>query len=79
MSSALAIGGFSRATHLSVKTLRYYHQIGLLAPADVAPETGYRRYATGRTAAHEARHRQRDSMVAQKAAQRIWRRAPASE
>jgi DNA-binding transcriptional MerR regulator len=47
MSSALTIGDFSRATHLSVKTLRYYHQIGLLAPADVDPETGYRRYATG--------------------------------
>jgi DNA-binding transcriptional MerR regulator len=47
MSSALTIGDFSRATHLSVKTLRYYHQIGLLAPAGVDPETGYRRYATG--------------------------------
>jgi DNA-binding transcriptional MerR regulator/effector-binding domain-containing protein len=47
MSSALTIGDFSRATHLSVKTLRYYHQVGLLAPAGVDPETGYRRYATG--------------------------------
>jgi DNA-binding transcriptional MerR regulator len=47
MSSALTIGDFSRATHLSVKTLRYYHQIGLLAPAGVDPETGYRLYAAG--------------------------------
>ena len=48
MSSALTIGDFSRATHLSVKTLRYYHQTGLLAPAGVDAETGYRRYAPGR-------------------------------
>jgi DNA-binding transcriptional MerR regulator len=46
MQSSLAIGDFSRATHMSVKTLRHYHRIGLLAPAQVDPETGYRRYAT---------------------------------
>jgi hypothetical protein len=26
MSSSLAIGDFSRATHLTVKTLRHYHE-----------------------------------------------------
>jgi DNA-binding transcriptional MerR regulator/effector-binding domain-containing protein len=31
-------------THLSIKTLRYYHQVGLLEPAAVDPQTGYRRY-----------------------------------
>jgi len=31
-----SIGDFSRATHMSVKMLRHYHQIGLLEPADVA-------------------------------------------
>ena len=31
----LAIGDFSRATQLSVKMLRHYHQIGLLEPVDV--------------------------------------------
>ena len=46
MRSSLAIGDFSRATHLSVKTLRHYHRIGLLEPADVDQQTGYRRYAT---------------------------------
>ncbi|MEY9847249.1 DNA-binding transcriptional MerR regulator [Streptacidiphilus sp. BW17] len=46
MSHALTIGDFSKATHLSVRTLRHYHQIGLLEPADVDPDTGYRRYAT---------------------------------
>src|SRR4051812_49967327 len=46
MRSSLAIGDFSRATHLSVKTLRHYHSIGLLEPADVNPGSGHRRYTT---------------------------------
>jgi DNA-binding transcriptional MerR regulator len=46
MASSLPIGDFSRATHLSVKTLRYYHQVGLLEPADVDRFTGHRRYTT---------------------------------
>ena len=36
------MGDFSRATHLRVKTLRHYHQVGLLQPATVNPDTGYR-------------------------------------
>jgi len=46
MSSSLAIGDFSRATHLNIKTLRHYHRIGLLVPAHVDPDTGHRRYGT---------------------------------
>ncbi|MGH3291227.1 MAG: MerR family transcriptional regulator [Trebonia sp.] len=46
MQSSLAIGDFSRATHLTVKTLRHYHRIGLLVPADVDAATGHRRYGT---------------------------------
>jgi DNA-binding transcriptional MerR regulator len=46
MSHALTIGDFSKATHLSIRTLRHYHEIGLLEPTDVDPDTGYRRYAT---------------------------------
>ena len=46
MPPSLAIGDFSRATHLTIKTLRHYHRIGLLAPADVDPFTGHRRYTT---------------------------------
>lgn len=46
MSGYLSIGDFSRATHLTIKTLRHYHQIELLEPADVDPHTGYRRYTT---------------------------------
>ena len=38
------IGEFSRATHLSVKALRHYDDIGVLVPADVDPSTGYRHY-----------------------------------
>jgi DNA-binding transcriptional MerR regulator len=45
MTATLAIGDFSRATHISVKMLRHYHEIGLLEPADVDATTGYRRYA----------------------------------
>lgn len=46
MTPSLAIGDFSRATHLNIKTLRHYHRIGLLEPAHVDPETGHRRYGT---------------------------------
>jgi DNA-binding transcriptional MerR regulator len=46
MSSSIAIGDFSRATHLTVKTLRHYHEAGLLEPAQIDPQTGYRRYTT---------------------------------
>lgn len=46
MTASVPIGEFSRLTHLSVKTLHHYHEIGLLAPARVDPGTGYRRYET---------------------------------
>jgi DNA-binding transcriptional MerR regulator/effector-binding domain-containing protein len=46
MQPSLAIGDFSRATHLNIKTLRHYHRIGLLEPADVDAMTGHRRYTT---------------------------------
>jgi DNA-binding transcriptional MerR regulator/effector-binding domain-containing protein len=48
----LSIGAFSRLTHLSVKTLRYYHEVGLLEPAVVDPDSGYRYYRPGQ--AHSA-------------------------
>ena len=50
MPSSLAIGDFSRATHLTIKTLRHYHRIGLLEPAHVDPDTGHRRYGTDQIA-----------------------------
>jgi DNA-binding transcriptional MerR regulator/effector-binding domain-containing protein len=45
MSSRVTIGDFSRASHLSVKTLRHYHEVGLLEPSEVDPGNGYRYYS----------------------------------
>jgi DNA-binding transcriptional MerR regulator len=41
----LSIGRFAVATGLSITTLRYYDDVGLLRPAAVDAETAYRRYA----------------------------------
>ena len=41
----LRTGAFARASSLSVKALRVYHDMGLLVPAVVDPETGYRAYS----------------------------------
>jgi DNA-binding transcriptional MerR regulator/effector-binding domain-containing protein len=46
MQSSLGIGDFARATHLSVKTLRHYHETGVLVPLEVDAQTGYRRYGS---------------------------------
>jgi DNA-binding transcriptional MerR regulator/effector-binding domain-containing protein len=51
MSALLTIGEFSKATHLSVKALRHYDDLGLLTPTDVDPMTGYRLYATAQVPA----------------------------
>ncbi|MEO1062073.1 MAG: MerR family transcriptional regulator [Actinomycetota bacterium] len=40
----MTIGVFSRASLLSVKALRAYHEAGILVPAVVDPRTGYRSY-----------------------------------
>jgi DNA-binding transcriptional MerR regulator len=45
VAGSLTIGDFARATHLSAKTLRHYHELGLLVPAEVDAGSGYRRYA----------------------------------
>lgn len=47
MTALAPIGEFSRLTQLSVKTLRYYHEVGLLIPDQIDTQTGYRRYTTG--------------------------------
>jgi DNA-binding transcriptional MerR regulator/effector-binding domain-containing protein len=43
-SNVLTIGEFSKVTGLTVKTLRFYHDRGLLVPAWVDDQTGYRHY-----------------------------------
>ncbi|MDN5562453.1 MULTISPECIES: MerR family DNA-binding transcriptional regulator [Luteococcus] len=38
----IGIGEFSHGTGLNIKTLRYYHDIGLLPAAHVDDSNGYR-------------------------------------
>jgi len=45
MKARITIGDFSRASHLSVKTLHHYHQVGLLEPSEVDADNGYRYYS----------------------------------
>jgi DNA-binding transcriptional MerR regulator/effector-binding domain-containing protein len=45
MGEPFTIGEFSKITGLSVKTLRFYHEEGLIAPSSVDEQTGYRYYA----------------------------------
>ena len=40
----MSIGRFARLTGLTVKALRHYDELGLLRPASVDAETGYRSY-----------------------------------
>jgi DNA-binding transcriptional MerR regulator len=46
----LPIGMFSRASALSIQTLRAYHEAGILVPARVDPSTGYRSYTADQLA-----------------------------
>jgi DNA-binding transcriptional MerR regulator len=46
----LPIGMFSRASSLSIKTLRAYHDGGILVPARVDTSTGYRTYTVDQLA-----------------------------
>jgi DNA-binding transcriptional MerR regulator len=41
----LKIGEFSALTQVSIKTLRYYDEVGLLKPVRIDPESGYRYYS----------------------------------
>ena len=44
MDELISIGRFARGSGLSVGTLRHYDEVGLLKPAEVDVDTGYRRY-----------------------------------
>lgn len=44
MAVLLPIGDFSKMTHLSIKTLRHYHEVGVLEPARIDTSSGYRFY-----------------------------------
>ena len=56
----LSIGAFSRLTHLSIKTLRYYHEVGLLEPAVIDPDSGYRYYRPAQAESAQLVRRFRD-------------------
>ena len=43
----ISIGEFARLSRLSAKALRLYDELGLLPPAQVDPDSGYRWYAAG--------------------------------
>ena len=49
-TTLLNIGDFSKMTHLSVKALRHYHDVGVLEPAAIDPHSGYRSYRTEQVA-----------------------------
>lgn len=56
----LAIGEFSRLTHLSVRTLRRYHELGLIPPATVDAASGYRYYSAEQIPTAQVVHRLRE-------------------
>lgn len=58
-------------THLSVRTLRRYHEAGLLVPATVDPATGYRYYAGDQIPTAQVIHRLRELDVPLAAVRRI--------
>jgi DNA-binding transcriptional MerR regulator len=56
----LSIGRFARLSGLSIHALRHYDELGLLRPASVDPESGYRLYATDQLEAARTIVRLRD-------------------
>ncbi len=60
MTTLLSIGEFSRMTHLSVKALRHYHDVGVLAPAVIDPHSGYRSYGADQVTPAQVIRRLRD-------------------
>jgi DNA-binding transcriptional MerR regulator len=69
----LSIGEFSRLTHLSVRTLRRYHDAGLLTPASVDDASGYRYYDVEQIPTAQVIHRLRELEVPLADVQRILR------
>jgi DNA-binding transcriptional MerR regulator len=59
-TTLLTIGEFSRMTHLSVKALRHYHDVGVLEPALIDPHSGYRSYGADQVTAAQVIRRLRD-------------------
>lgn len=60
MPLLLSIGEFSKMTHLSVKALRHYHDVGLLEPVEIDRASGYRYYGPEQVVAAQVIRRFRD-------------------
>lgn len=60
MGRGLTIGTFSAITHLSVRTLRRYHEAGLIEPAAVDGVSGYRYYTAAQIPTAQVVHRLRE-------------------
>jgi DNA-binding transcriptional MerR regulator len=60
MTGLLSIGEFARVSHMSVKALHHYDEIGLLKPADVDKWSGRRRYSSAQIPAAHVIRRFRD-------------------
>lgn len=60
MGTRISIGDFAKMTHLSVKALRHYHDVGLLGPAAIDPASGYRFYEPGQIVTAQVIRRFRD-------------------
>lgn len=60
MRAGLTIGEFAALTHLSVRTLRRYHESGLLEPAEVDGFTGYRYYTARQIPTAQVIHQLRE-------------------
>jgi DNA-binding transcriptional MerR regulator len=60
MAALLTIGEFSRASYLTIKTLRHYHDVGLLEPAEVDGSSGYRYYRADQIATAQTVRRLRE-------------------
>lgn len=60
VTRGLTIGEFAELTHLSVRTLRRYHESGLLEPDRVDPVSGYRYYTSAQIPPAQVIHRLRE-------------------
>jgi DNA-binding transcriptional MerR regulator len=60
MPVRLSIGDFAKMTYLSIKSLRRYHDMGLLVAAQVDPASGYRYYDASQVTAGQVIRRFRD-------------------
>jgi effector-binding domain-containing protein/DNA-binding transcriptional MerR regulator len=73
------IGRFSQVCRLSIKALRLYDELGLLRPAAVDPDSGYRYYSLAQAADAEVIHLLRAlDMPLDEIGQVLRRRDPAS-